>query len=105
MYGLRGLAHCRARPRHRPYRRDRRAIAKAFGCVGGYIAANTAIIDAGALLLAGLYFHHGAAAAEVAAAATAAIRHLKTSSWEREGRRKQDRAARTEAVLSPRGCR
>ena len=34
----------------------------------------------------------------VAAAATAAIRHLKTSSWERE--RQQDRAARTKAVLS-----
>ena len=32
------------------------------------------------------------------AAATAAIRHLKTSSWERE--RQQDRAARVKAVLS-----
>jgi 5-aminolevulinate synthase len=34
----------------------------------------------------------------VAAAATAAIRHLKTSQWERE--RHQDRAARTKAVLT-----
>jgi len=34
----------------------------------------------------------------VAAAATAAIRHLKTSHWERE--RHQDRAARTKAVLT-----
>ncbi len=34
----------------------------------------------------------------VAAAATAAIRHLKTSQWERE--QHQDRAARTKAVLS-----
>ena len=34
----------------------------------------------------------------VCAAATAAIRHLKTSSWERE--RHQDRAARTKAVLT-----
>jgi 5-aminolevulinate synthase len=37
----------------------------------------------------------------VAAAATAAIRHLKTSSWERE--RHQDRAARTKAVLTAAG--
>jgi 5-aminolevulinate synthase len=34
----------------------------------------------------------------VCAAATAAIRHLKTSQWERE--RHQDRAARTKAVLA-----
>jgi 5-aminolevulinate synthase len=34
----------------------------------------------------------------VCAAATAAIRHLKSSSWERE--RHQDRAARTRAVLA-----
>jgi 5-aminolevulinate synthase len=34
----------------------------------------------------------------VCAAATAAIRHLKTSRWERE--RHQDRAARTKAVLA-----
>ena len=34
----------------------------------------------------------------VCAAATAAIRHLKTSQWERE--RHQDRAARTKAVLT-----
>jgi 5-aminolevulinate synthase len=37
----------------------------------------------------------------VCAAATAAIRHLKASSWERE--RHQDRAARVKAVLSAAG--
>jgi 5-aminolevulinate synthase len=37
----------------------------------------------------------------VAAAATAAIRHLKTSQWERD--RHQDRAARTKAVLAAAG--
>ena len=37
----------------------------------------------------------------ICAATTAAIRHLKTSSWERE--RHQDRAARTKAVLSAAG--
>ena len=37
----------------------------------------------------------------ICAAATAAIRHLKTSSWERE--RHQDRAARVKAVLNAAG--
>jgi len=37
----------------------------------------------------------------VCAAATAAIRHLKTSSWERE--RHQDRAGRTKSVLAAAG--
>ena len=37
----------------------------------------------------------------ICAAATAAIRHLKTSQWERE--RHQDRAARTKAVLAAAG--
>jgi 5-aminolevulinate synthase len=37
----------------------------------------------------------------ICSAATAAIRHLKTSNWERE--RHQDRAARTKAILSAAG--
>ncbi len=52
-------------------------LAKAFGCLGGYIAP------------------------AICSAATAAIRHLKTSNWERE--RHQDRAARVKAILTAAG--
>ena len=37
-------------------------LAKAFGCLGGYIAGSTRADRCGSLLRAGLYLHHGAAA-------------------------------------------
>jgi 5-aminolevulinate synthase len=71
-------------------------LAKSFGCLGGYIAGKTNVIDAIRSHAPGFIFTTALPPA-VCSAATAAIRHLKTSSWERE--RQQDRAARVKAIL------
>ena len=71
-------------------------LAKAFGCLGGYIAANANVIDAVRSHAPGFIFTT-ALPPPICAAATAAIRHLKGSQLERD--RHQDRAARLKSVL------
>jgi 5-aminolevulinate synthase len=75
-------------------------LAKAFGCLGGYIAGNADIIDAVRSYAPGFIFTTALPPA-ICSAATAAIKHLKTSNWERE--RHQDRAARVKAILTAAG--
>jgi 5-aminolevulinate synthase len=75
-------------------------LAKAFGCLGGYIAASANVIDAVRSYAPGFIFTT-ALPPPVCAAATAAIRHLKASQWERD--RHQERAARVKAVLNAAG--
>ncbi|MFN5684797.1 aminotransferase class I/II-fold pyridoxal phosphate-dependent enzyme, partial [Bradyrhizobium sp.] len=70
------------------------------GCLGGYIAGKAEVIDAVRSYAPGFIFTT-ALPPPICSAATAAIRHLKSSSWERE--RHQDRAARVKSILNAAG--
>ena len=75
-------------------------LAKAFGCLGGYIAADVSVIDALRGYAPGFIFTTALPPA-ICAAATAAVRHLKISDAERE--RHQANVRRVKQVLGAAG--
>ncbi|MDF1584772.1 5-aminolevulinate synthase [Marinimicrococcus flavescens] len=75
-------------------------LAKAFGCMGGYIAASDALIDAVRSHAPGFIFTTSLAPA-VAGGALASVRHLRASQAERD--RQQERAAMLKARLHAAG--
>src|SRR5262245_35326090 len=72
-------------------------LAKGFGCIGGYIAGTSSLIDAGGSYAPGVIFTTALPPA-ICASATAAIRHLMGSHLERVPH--QERAAKIKALLN-----
>jgi 5-aminolevulinate synthase len=100
MYGPRGGGQAEAQGAMARLDVIEGTLAKAFGCLGGYITGTAALVDAVRSYAPGFIFTTALPPA-ICAAATAAIRHLKTSSFERD--RHQERAARVKEVLSSAG--
>ena len=100
MYGPRGGGICAREGQMERVDVLEGTLAKAFGCLGGYIAGSANLIDAVRSYAPGFIFTTALPPA-ICAGIVAAIRHLKESDWERQ--RHQDRAARTKAVLHAAG--
>jgi 5-aminolevulinate synthase len=100
MYGPRGGGICERENAMNRIEVIEGTLAKAFGCLGGYIAGSEQMVDAVRSYAPGFIFTTALPPA-ICAAATAAIKHLKTSQWERD--RHQDRAARVKSVLNAAG--
>jgi len=100
MYGPRGGGQCAHQGEMHRVDVLEGTLAKAFGCLGGYIAGSANLIDAVRSYAPGFIFTTALPPA-VCAGIVAAIRHLKESDWERQ--RHQDRAARVKAVLHSAG--
>ena len=75
-------------------------LAKAFGCLGGYITGSGNLIDAVRSYAPGFIFTT-ALPPPMCAAATAAIRHLKSSQWERSHQRRN--VVRVKSALAAAG--
>ena len=93
MYGPRGGGICAREGQMERVDVLEGTLAKAFGCLGGYIAGSANLIDAVRSYAPGFIFTTALPPA-ICAGIVAAIRHLKESDWERQ--RHQDRAARDE---------
>ena len=100
MYGARGGGQAQAQGAMARLDVIEGTLAKAFGCLGGYISGRLALIDAVRSYAPGFIFTTALPPA-ICAAAAAAIRHLKASGFERQ--RHQERSARVKAVLAAAG--